>query len=82
MSMGDDLARHTSERMALTPLTPNRAHADALRLRCRSELERRATGRRAGEPSARWAIGVLPTLLMALSAFYLAAFVGALVRLG
>jgi hypothetical protein len=83
MRTGDGRALSANERIALTPLRPNRARADAVRLRCRSELARRA--RHAGVPAIPLTplTGRLVTaMLCAVSAFYVVAFVSAAADLG
>jgi hypothetical protein len=57
----------------LTPLSPNRSHAEAVRRRCRTQLARRAVGSRRADAADRSCTAVaVPVLLGLFSALYAA----------
>lgn len=71
----------SSELTRLTPLVPNRARAEIVRLRCRAELARRAErARRADAFIAAVGRVVVPVALGAFSVLYAAAFFSAALR--
>jgi hypothetical protein len=70
------------ELACLSPLTPHSARADAVRLRCRTELTRRAVRERRREARARSVARLcIPALLGAVPVFYAAVLFVTMLRL-
>jgi hypothetical protein len=67
----------------LTPLASNPSHAEAVRRRCRAQLARRAVrSRRLDAASGSWTAVAVTVLLTLFSAFYGAALLSTMLRVG
>ncbi len=71
-----------NELARITPLTPDRMRADAVRRRCRAELRRRATrAHRADAIASAWPRVIVPVLLGTMSVAYAVALVSATLQI-